>query len=337
MDVDRPYPWMLATTKDTLEPDIVFAAHLDVVPGTDDLFALRNEDGKLYGRGVYDMKFAVACYLELLDKHATELKKLNVGFLFTTDEEDGGMSAFDIMATGFRPGVIFLPDGGDDWNIEGRAKGLLGVELTASGKAAHGSRPWEGENALHRIMDVTTALREAYPYRGKDEATLSINGIQGGEVFNQIPATVKAFIDFRSFDSAEIQQFLDHMHALCAEHDVTATLRSTGEPVIFDPAHPNAQSFLRTFEAFTGKPVTYTDSYGGTDARYFATENIPSIVMNPTGGSRHANDEWLVADDLQRFYELLAQWLEVSEKKMSDSLVADEDDAPVYELALDAG
>lgn len=308
-DTNRAQPWLFATTQDTWQPDIVLAAHLDVVPGSVDLFTLRDEGEKLYGRGVYDMKFAAACYLELLRTHADELKQLNIGFLFTTDEEDGGFSSFDIMAAGFKPGVILLPDGGDSWHIEGRAKGLFGIEVTALGKTAHGSRPWEGDNALHRILNITSTIREEYPYRNRSDSTVSITGIHGGESINQIPDSAKAMIDFRSFDNGEAKQFLDRLHVLADKNNATVILRSKGDSVLFDPEHPNVQSFLTAFEATTGKPVAYLDSYGGTDARYFAPEGIPCIIASPNGGGRHADEEWILTDDLQKYYELLTNWL----------------------------
>lgn len=325
-DKDRAQPWLLATTRDTLQPDIVLVAHLDVVPGPMDLFTLRDDGEKLYGRGTYDMKFAAACYLELLREHADALKELNIGFLFTTDEEDGGLCVPDILATGFRAGVILIPDGGDDWCVEARAKGLLGVELTAIGKTSHGSRPWEGDNALHRIMNITTTLRDEFPQRDRSDATLSITGIHAGEAVNQIPASASAFIDFRSYDAVEIQHFLSRLRVLSEENGAAITLRSVGDPVIFDPTRQSVQSFLQVFEEVTGKPITYLDSYGGTDARYFAKENIPCIIVSPNGGGRHSDDEWVSADGLQRYYELLARWLAGTPRQAANTVLDTEHD-----------
>lgn len=85
----------------------------------------------------------------------------------------------------------------------------------------------------------------------------------------------------------------------------------------FNREHPNVQGFLRAFEEVTGKPISYTDSYGGTDARHYTPEGIPCIVVGPYGGGRHANEEWILADDLKRYYELLAQWLGVRKESTS--------------------
>src|SRR4051812_48266435 len=65
--VDAKSPWLLATTRDTLTPDILLYAHLDVVPAPSHMFQMqKNAEGHLLGRGVFDMKVAAACYLEFL-------------------------------------------------------------------------------------------------------------------------------------------------------------------------------------------------------------------------------------------------------------------------------
>ena len=308
-DANRPNPWILATSQDTTEPDIVLAAHLDVVPAPDELFALQEHGGKLYGRGVYDMKFAAACYLELLRLHAAELKQLNIGFLFTTDEEDGGFSVPDILKAGLRTGAVLIPDGGDNWQVEARAKGLLGIEVKTIGKTAHGSRPWEGDNALHRIMEICNALRHEFPDSDHSGNTLSITSIHSGDAVNQVPADASALIDFRSYNNDDIARVRRRLTELAREHDASVTLRSEGSPVAFDRAHPSVQSFLRTLQDVTKAPVAYLDANGGSDARHFAKENIPCIILSPRGGDRHADTEWIDAADLQRYYHFLEQWL----------------------------
>lgn len=317
---DAGRPWFIATTKQTLTPDILLAAHLDVVPGATALFTMRHHGDKLVGRGVYDMKLAAACYLEFLKKHADILHTLNIGLLFSSDEEIGGDSMLDIIATGLRPGVIFIPDGGGDWQVEARAKGLFGIKLFASGKAAHGSRPWEGENALHPIMDVVHALRHEHPLKGPDDATLAITGIKGGQAVNQIADSASAHLDFRSFDDQELLRFKERVFELSNEHGIEATIVQSGSPVIFDKHHPAVQPFLHAMEEVRGEPVSYVDSYGGTDARYFAPYNIPCIIMEPHGGGRHAGDEWLKTEDLSTYYTLIERWVLSAAKETAAQL-----------------
>jgi succinyl-diaminopimelate desuccinylase len=306
---DAARPWFYATTQKTLEPAVLLAAHLDVVPGSDTAFKMQRIGDSLYGRGTYDMKMAVACYLEFLKSHADSLHSMDIGVLFTTDEEIGGDSMNDILGTGLRPGVVFIPDGGGDWQIEARAKGFFGMELRASGKAAHGSRPWEGDNALHRIVDMTQILRNEYPFEGPNGTTLSITAITGGSAVNQIADNASALLDIRSFDVNALKRFELRAFELAATYGVTVTINQSGSPVIFNKEHPSVTPFLRALQTIRNEPAQYIDSYGGSDARYFALYNIPCIIVEPYGGGRHGEEEWLLASDLGKYYRLIETWL----------------------------
>jgi succinyl-diaminopimelate desuccinylase len=303
-------PWMVATTKDTKTPDILLMAHLDVVPAPGEMFALEERGDKLYGRGVYDMKLAAACYIELLKAHKGELSHLNIGLLFTTDEESHSKSMHDVLAWGLRPKVVLLPDGGDDWSIEKRAKGLYGVEIVAHGRTSHGSRPWEGENALHVILDIIQKLRLKYPSNQPSEATLSVNKIRAGEAINQVPHHASVMLDFRSFDKQELDEYRALVTKLTAADNITLIPMNSGDPLLFDAESPYVQSFVKALQKQTGsKDVHFCESYGASDARFFTHYNIPCIIIEPHGGGRHSNDEWLEMADLEKFYQLIERWV----------------------------
>lgn len=303
-----PNPWLIATTRDTKEPDILLAAHLDVVPAEPALFTMQKEDGKLYGRGVYDMKLAAACYIEFLKTHKDTLRYLNIGILFTTDEETGGASVGTILESGWRPKVVFIPDGGDNWQLEERAKGLYGVELTATGRTAHGSRPWEGDNALHTLLEAITELRREFPSHDPKDSTLAINEMHAGTAINQIADHASAKIDFRTFSKEDMARYRAMLDKLASARNLELQVTQSGSPLLFDKTSPYVQSFLQTLQKITGKEVAYCESYGASDARYFARYNIPCIIIEPHGGGRHAPDEWLLADDLERYYHLIEEW-----------------------------
>lgn len=312
-DTNRDTPWLLATATPDLEPPILLAAHLDVVPGEISMFTMQKQDGKLVGRGAYDMKFAAACYIELIKNHAEELKAQNIGFLFTTDEETGSTSIPLVLEMGLRPGIVFLPDGGDNWHIEEHAKGLFGIDLVAKGRTAHGSRPWEGDNALHRLMDVLTQLRQAFPHQHPDSPTLGVNELQGGTAVNQVADYAVARLDFRSFHKEDLNQFQKMIETLAKENDLELSYNASGDPLLFDKLLPQAAKFLHYLEKVTCEPAKFTKSYGGSDGRFFAQYDIPCIIVQPHGGGRHSPDEWLLADDLTPFYELIKQWVLTSD------------------------
>jgi acetylornithine deacetylase/succinyl-diaminopimelate desuccinylase-like protein len=306
-DLESNHPWFIATTQDTTTPDVLLAAHLDVVPAKE--YQLEKRDGKLYGRGVYDMKLAAACYLELFAAHADALKKLNIGLLFTTDEELGGHSVPSVLATGLRPKMVFIPDGGDNWQIEERAKGFYHTRFTTRGKASHGSRPWEGDNAIHRLLEVLDTLHQSFPGKQPGDSTLTISSFHGGEAMNQTPDHATGTIDFRSFSPEDLAQHKNQVHTLAAAHDIKVEIIQEGDPLILNKQSPAIQDFLTTFEAFTNQPARYIESYGGTDGRFFAQYDIPCIIVEPQGGGRHADEEWLLADDFYRYYQLIQAWI----------------------------
>lgn len=318
-DVDRPNPWLLATTRDTLQPDILLVAHLDVVPAPAEAFTLRQDGERLHGRGTYDMKLAAACYLELLRTHHKELAKLNIGFLFTTDEELGGTSMQDIINIGLKPSLLFIPDGGDDWHVESRAKGSLNALLTAHGRPTHGSRPWEGDNALHRLMDALSELRADYPSMEPSEPTLAVTMLEGGEAVNQIPSHAAARIDFRAFGPQELAAYREKLANVSAKYRIELDTTYSYDPLIFDKQAPAAADFLAMLKEFTGQDVQYIESYGGTDGRYFAPLGVPCIIIEPRGGGRHAENEWVDEADLHRYYQLLEQWLLTAAAAENDS------------------
>lgn len=307
-DTDRDSPWLIATTQNTKEPDIMFAAHLDVVPAEASMFTMQKQDAILTGRGVYDMKFAAACYIELIRYHMEELRTRNIGFLFTTDEEVNSESVPAILERGWRPKIVFLPDGGDNWHIEEQAKGLYGVEIIVRGTAAHGSRPWEGDNALHRLMDILHELRKEFPHQNPNDATLAVNEVKGGTAVNQIADYAAAKIDFRSFHMADLELFRQKVESYAATHALEVHVNQEGSPVRFDNTVDTAKDFLMFLEKITGEPARYAKSYGASDGRFFAQYDIPSILIQPRGGGRHSKDEWLHADDLVPFYTLIKEW-----------------------------
>lgn len=307
---DTTRPWLVATTQVTKTPDILFYCHLDVIPAPSHMFQMEKQNGRLLGRGVFDMKFAAACYLEFLRNHNDSLSDLNIGFLFTTDEERDSACMSEVIATGLRPKVVFMPDGGGNWEIEKRSKGFLAIELVATGTTAHGSRPWEGDNALHSLLDIIKPLREKYMLQEKEHPTLMINSIQSGQAVNQIPDLAIAKIDFRCFNQHEMDEYKMILNDMLVQHpNLTLNVQNSGETIEFDESSPHVKGFLRTFKQLRGTLPTYTDSYGGADSRFFNPLGIPSIIIEPRGGDRHGDNEWLEASDLAKYYELVERWI----------------------------
>jgi len=320
-------------------PKVLLAAHLDIVPADDDMFELRKANGKLYGRGVYDMKFALAAYLQVIDDIKDDLARFDIGLMVTCDEElaRNQNSVYDLVNKGYCADVVVLPDGGRDWQIETMSKGIIVYTLEANGKSAHGSRPWEGDNAAFRMVGALQELLGHFRGHGPKTDTFNIGVIKGGEVFNKIPDYMRAEIEIRLSepDSFELQR--TRVTEICAKHGVTATIMATWPPVHNPLTSPYVQVFANCIEHVTGIKNTGFRSNGGNDARYFSQLGIPHIATYLPGGGFHASDEWISEKAFHQFREVLRLYLDqVAHTATSNSLLKAIENQPAHTNAQQA-
>ena len=131
------------------EPRILLHGHVDVVPGEESQFEPREEGDELYGRGVYDMKGALAAMMYAIE----DLQKLGceatVELLVVPDEEGehGARTGAEVLISNGHVGDFLITGEPTDFHVGTQAKGVLDVRVTLRGKSAHGSQPWLGKNA----------------------------------------------------------------------------------------------------------------------------------------------------------------------------------------------
>lgn len=190
------HPALVITTQETMTPDLFLVSHIDVVPAPKSLYEPRIVGNKMFGRGSYDMKMAIACYILLLHELKDQLPKMNIGIMLTSDEEIGGMQGVKrLLEAGYSSKIAFLPDGGFNWNFEEAAKGVLQIKIIAQGQSAHGSRPWLGVNAIDMLNE---ALKDVHAYFDKQKLThgtyfptVNVGVIQGEEGSIKWPIMLK--------------------------------------------------------------------------------------------------------------------------------------------------
>ena len=308
------YDSLVATTKKAHKtPKVMLAAHMDVVPGPEHLFALREEDGKYLGRGVFDMKLAIAAYMQVVDSLGASLHEYDFGIMITTEEEIGGLYGVKplVEEIGYRPEVCVLPDGAKDWQIETFAKGFVYGNITVNGKSAHGSMPWEGDSATYKLVDMLSELKAHFKDQTLNTNTLNIGLMEGGPVKNQIPATATATVDIRFLSDHEHEHIKTFIETLCDKYDATYYEEDLGgHPCVNELTHPLIQPFAESITAITGAEVSGTVSYGASDARFFAGIGVPSIITRPPGGGQHADSEWVEKKGCLQYPEVLIVYLE---------------------------
>lgn len=316
--IHNGFPALVCTTRKTKTPKLWLAAHVDVVPGGLHLFKPRIANGRMFGRGVFDMKFAIACYLELMKDLGPDAKYYDLGLMFTSDEEIGGFSGVKLLLekNGYRGNLVFLPDGGGPWQFEQSAKGKMVVQVRTEGVAAHASRPWHGRSAIDELQDALSEFRAycdaTFPVpQDYWQTTLATTRLQGGEGDNMVPASAQATLDIRTVrdsDAIRIEKKFAHMEK---KYPNTRFVIECAEPAYgFPRTNGYAKVFSRLAHTQHGITCGWTRSHGSSDARFFAAYGIPSLLILPRAGGAHSEEEWVDLDDLARYYKVLLSFVD---------------------------
>jgi succinyl-diaminopimelate desuccinylase len=305
------FPSLVATTHRTKKPKLLLQAHIDVVSAPDAYYKLQEKDGKLFGRGVFDMKFAAAVFLKLVDELQDRLTDYDFGIMLTSDEEIGGADGVKaLLAAGYGAQVCVLPDAGKGWKLETSHKGCWIGRAVACGTAAHGSKPWDGDNAIDRLVDALREIRELFDGQHPDSDTLSINKISGGTVVNQVADRAEATLDMRFIDDRSYSRWYKRMEVIAKRHDVSLETIRYMKVSRTNVDHSLVLPFTHIAERLRGQPLKRVRSLGTSDGRYFTERDIPVILVRPDGGGSHGDGEWIDKKDLEKYYRVVKTYVE---------------------------
>lgn len=292
------------------QPKVMLAAHLDVVSAPEELFNVRQENGRFYGRGVLDMKFAIAAYMQFVDDIQDHLADYGFGILVTTDEETGGYDGVKaLIKEGYLPQVCVLPDGGDNWQVQVHGKGFLRLKMASHGKAAHGSRPWLGKSAFEPLLKALHETESLFPENTAQSNTYNLCHMTGGNTGNQVADYAEALLDFRLKSKQEMNRIQQATQAICDKYGVELHIQLVGSPVEFSLKNPYIAPFVRHITDVTGIAVKGSHTLGSSDARYFSEVDVPCVSLYPAGGGHHGNEEWLSEEGFYQFKEVLDRYM----------------------------
>lgn len=306
------HPALVLSNHEGKDSDVIISGHIDVVPGKDALFSMQERDGKLFGRGVYDMKGPLLASLMAVRDivRAGTSKKISV--LITADEETSGNGTKGLLGEGYKADFALLPDGGGESEIIIAQKGFLQLAVSISGRSAHASRPWEGHNPIKTAAAFLNTVAEnfATPSGLSDwKTSVTPTKLVGGTVVNQIPDMVTIYLDIRfvspSDPSAMTQWIEETLGEQCANIDIV------GENGMFEVS-PDDSQLLRPkdcLEKTTGSEVSLTRECGTSDAIFFAEHGIPAALFRPEGGEDHGDGEWVSVASLEKTYQTIRHYL----------------------------
>lgn len=298
-------PSLVVTLRDTHAPAIMLNAHLDVVPAHPEQFQATVRDGRIYGRASQDMKGSGAVLLRLLKDLAALEQPPDIGFMFVSDEEIGGEQGTGyLLDQGWRCG-FFLAAEPTDMQICIAQKGALWVEIHQPGQPAHGSRPWDGTNAIAILRDGLIAMEQRFPT--PDEATWRTTVVptimHSGDAGNRLPESAILTLDIRHIPE-------DHPDAIIAalrECFPTAHVHMLrgGSPLVTNPQDATVQRLAECVAAITGQPAQRYREHFASDARFYSDANIPAVCFGPIGAGLHSDEEWVDIASLEQLYAIL--------------------------------
>jgi succinyl-diaminopimelate desuccinylase len=300
----RGVPSIIAGPKSGVS-QAVLMTHFDVVEADDDRqFEPSENDGRLYGRGAIDDKYAVALSMVLFRNHLQRLQQNGAGqndmcfsLLLTGDEEIGGHSGAAAALEKFQVNFFIALDGGSPERVITKEKGVLQLKLTAHGKAAHGARPWLGKNAFDVLVADYRAIGKLFweSNPGHWHKTMTLSQCRAGdESFNKVPALATAILDIRYTDKDDPDAILEDIRKAVAS-DVEVVIK---EPLFVSEPSPYLEKLLAQTQASVGF------EHGASDARFFSNRGIPGVVWGAEGEmSQHSAGEHLVIASLTPVYE----------------------------------
>ena len=300
---------------------IHFNAHYDVVPVSGawrhgGAFTGAVERGWIYGRGTADMKGSIASLLTALHAlRATGVKpRMNVEVSFVADEEtDSALgTGWLVQHAPIKPDFAVVMEGGEGDHIGCGHNGVVWLEVTVHGRAAHGSLPHLGVNALEKMSALVLALgkhkrelarRTLRTPSGKTlRPTLNLGGVfsagAGGKI-NTVPALAKFTIDRRVIATEtlataerELRTALATAARKIPDCQITVAKISDNFPCYRAPTEPFHAAMAASVARVRRAPAVYTVSTGFNDMHFFANVlKIPTVGHGPGGLREHAVDE----------------------------------------------
>ncbi len=310
---------------------IVLSGHTDVVPvdgqdWTSDPFGMDERDGRLFGRGVADMKGFVACCVAHAARMNAASLKTPLHFAFSYDEEvgcTGVRGLIDDMSENLPSPLAVIVGEPTSMQIIGAHKGGHSYVTTVHGVDGHSSAPDLGANAIFhgaRIIGFIEKLGQRLKEGGDPTngfsphyTTVDCGLIEGGTAGNIIPARCEFHWGFRNVPGDdtdalcnEVFDFITReieppLKAISPKAGVTHELRHHLPAMTPDEQSP-AETLLRHL---TGLNQSGRVSYG-TEASHFQNAGVPGVIFGPGSIEQaHLPDEFIDVSQMEACHDFL--------------------------------
>jgi len=292
-------------------PSMMLCGHIDTVgvEGMTDPFTPRVDAGRVYGRGAQDMKGGVAAMIAAAGVLAKSWTRGKLIVAAVVDEEHMSLGA-EALVREWRADMAVVTEP-TDLRLAVGHKGFAWVDIVTHGRAAHGSRPEEGRDAIARMGRVLVALeardrelraRPAVQFQGTGSLHASL--INGGRELSSYPDRCVLQMERRTVsgeDAASVAREVEYLLAQLrhddAEFEGEAVVTAYRPAYRLDAGHPLPAAILGAL-ARARQSAEPTGMSFWTDAAILAGAGIPSVLFGPGGAGLHSIEEYVNTDDL---------------------------------------
>jgi acetylornithine deacetylase len=302
---------------------LMFNAHADTVDvgGMDAPFSGVIKDGRLYGRGAFDMKGGLAAMMGAMKALADAGRPHGGEILLAAvaDEEYASLGTEDLVAR-YHPDAAIVTEP-TALDICLAHKGFAWFEVTTKGRAAHGSRFDLGIDANMRMGRVLAELdaleqdlRARTPHALVGPPSLHAATLAGGSGLSTYAASCRLQIERRTIPGERSNDVAEEIRDIFArqvardptfEADFNVLLVREPFEVARDAAIVRALSEAST--AVLGRRPAYVGQTPWMDAALLAAAGTETVVMGAAGAGAHANEEWVDLESVHQLSRCLAE------------------------------
>jgi acetylornithine deacetylase/succinyl-diaminopimelate desuccinylase family protein len=302
------------------EPSLVLNVHIDTVDAGDPRlwetppYEATVRGDSVFGLGAANCKGSGAVQLWLAEEIARRggPARGEIVFTFVTDEESLGPNGMAFLRDEgiVKPNMLLLGAPTDNAMVISE-RGVLWVEVTTAGRAAHAGQPEDGDSAILRMLrvlsrcDVEMERRLAGRRRGDMQSTINIGTLSGGRNANVVPSSCSAVIDRRLLPGETVDDaFAELEEILCGGDEPSGSvhverLRGTNG-FEGDVEGEMLKALSSAIESVTGSAAAVGGAIGVSDGRYFADDGIEIVNFGPGVGSEgHSVNESVTFESLE--------------------------------------
>lgn len=301
---------------------LMLNGHLDTVgvEGMAAPFTPERQGSHMLGRGSSDMKAGIASMLwtaRAIQEAGIRLRG-DLIIACVVDEEYASLGT-DALARAYSADAAIVTEP-TDLGLCLAHRGFVWVEVETIGRAAHGSRPNEGIDAIAHMGRFLVALEEyGRELQGRPHPALvtppSVHAsmIQGGREWSMYPDMCRVQVERRTVSGETPAGVLAEFEAILArlaadsQFRATARLAFSREPLETPADAPIAQAVAAAAAKALGRAPALVGQTAWTDAAILHAAGIPTVLFGNTGGGWHSINEWVEVESVIRCTEVLIE------------------------------